>query len=507
MDIALLSWLKSDQGQALSSFDTFIVTGKDRRRFLNGQLTNMIPEVGTGNIHCRLDKNGRLVGFLFFLIDLEENFYLLIPSRFSNELIEDLEKYIIMDDVEIKRSDEVFSMSGRPSEESLIFNLAGLPIFASKKPGVETRLFQEISIRQGLSVVESSDLGDLANHSVLEAHGICFSKGCFLGQETVAKIHSRRGAAKKTGLLRIENLEEVGAYVGKEIRCEGQPIGRCLDGVKEESSGLLVAKVKREFRVEGRKFSLEIDGFEGYGVFQNAPLYEFRGAFEISQEIFREAVKEFQNDQDDEALEMLQLALDYDPSNVDALESLGVIFGRQEKFLEGIEVMDELLKRDSSSVMAHTNKSLFYMRLGNIEKAEEEKAQATLKSFEKFGRESEEKELEEKRRESEEKDREKRRGMFLQVLRIDDKDVVANFGLADILFSESNFVQTLFHVDKALAEDPEHSVSYLLKGKCLEKLNRIEDAIDNYKVGIEISSRKGDLMPANEMQSRLNQLA
>jgi tetratricopeptide (TPR) repeat protein len=46
------------------------------------------------------------------------------------------------------------------------------------------------------------------------------------------------------------------------------------------------------------------------------------------------------------------------------------MLGRIERFEEAITWMDKLLSVNPQSVMAHTNKSLFLMKLGKIEEAE-----------------------------------------------------------------------------------------------------------------------------------------
>jgi len=43
-------------------------------------------------------------------------------------------------------------------------------------------------------------------------------------------------------------------------------------------------------------------------------------------------------------------------------------------------------------------------------------------------------------------------------------------------------------------------------GKSYEAIGDIENARQIYEKGIEAASKQGDMMPANEMQSRSNQL-
>ena len=178
-----------------------------------------------------------------------------------------------------------------------------------------------------------------------------------------------------------------------------------------------------------------------------------------------------------------------------------------EKYVEGITFMDKVLSANPDSVMAHTNKSLFYMRMGEIEKAEEEKAQATVKSFGSFGKEAEKKRKEEEFKKQELAEIERRFDMFNQVLEIDPEDSLANYGLADIFFQRGEPIKSIPLLEKVLSENEKYSVGYLLLGKCYLELDQLDQAREVFEKGISIASTQGDLMPANEMQAKLTALS
>ena len=55
----------------------------------------------------------------------------------------------------------------------------------------------------------------------------------------------------------------------------------------------------------------------------------------------------------------------------------------------------------------------------------------------------------------------------------------------------------------AQAVDAENSAIYLARGKALEYLDRSHEAEKVYRAGLEVASRKGDLMPLKEMEHRV----
>ena len=185
---------------------------------------------------------------------------------------------------------------------------------------------------------------------------------------------------------------------------------------------------------------------------------------------------------------------------------MGVIYGHLGEFESAISVMDQLLEVDEDSVMAHTNKSLYLMKLGKIEEAEEEKSLATVASFKRLGYEAKEKKLLEEEQEKKKAELERKRDVFLQVIEIDENDELANYGLSDYYYQNQSLEKALTYVNKVLENNQKYSVGYLLKGKILEEMEDHRSAIDVYEKGIEVAGKNGDMMPANEMQQRLNKI-
>ena len=85
----------------------------------------------------------------------------------------------------------------------------------------------------------------------------------------------------------------------------------------------------------------------------------------------------------DPAIDLLRKALKENSKNEDAYESLGVMLAKQEKFQEAIAVMQQLEMLNPQNQMALMNLSIFYMKIGDKETAEEYKAKGTVLEFEK----------------------------------------------------------------------------------------------------------------------------
>ncbi|MGZ3809182.1 MAG: tetratricopeptide repeat protein, partial [Bacteriovorax sp.] len=283
---------------------------------------------------------------------------------------------------------------------------------------------------------------------------------------------------------------------------EDRKAGRLIYQVRE----FLQATLFRDFRVVGRELDLVIGSQKIKATVLDLPYYRAISRRDIALELFHHGADIFQAGNLEGAMDAMKRALVFDPALADAYESLGVMLGRAEKYEEAIHWMDKLLAVNPQSVMAHTNKSLFLMKLGKTEEAETEKSLATVKSFAMFGEEAKlKKQLAEEQKKKEE-DILRREKMFLQVLEIDEEDTIALYGMADIFFQRKDHVEAIKNLEKVISVDPKYSTAYLLLGKAYEALSNIDRARAIYQEGIVVASKSGDMMPANEMQSRLNQL-
>ena len=266
------------------------------------------------------------------------------------------------------------------------------------------------------------------------------------------------------------------------------------------------AQLFRDFRVEGKLLDMQFNELVISGQVSYLPYFKNQSPEAVATELYHLGVDIFQKGNSSEALLYMEKAIAFNPGYADAYESLGVILGRQEKFQSAIEWMDKLLSVNPSSVMAHTNKSLYLMKIGKIEEAEAEKALATVKSFSMYGEEAKLKKVQEEERKKKEDDINRREKMFYQVLELDADDSIALYGLADVAFFRGQFERAIPNLEKLLSLDPKYSTAYLLLGKCYEAISRTKQAKEIYVKGIEQASKQGDMMPANEMQARLNQL-
>ncbi len=492
------------------------VTGCDRESFFQGQVTNdlFLLELNQGQLSARLNRTGKLQAY-FFIAKFADCLFLLCPNDPVLKIKNDFEKYIIMDDVSLEIMDNNpwlrfnYFLKDTPIDGLFFdFNFYGLNARLVLESHPSLPLTNENELEKirilngwpkwGVDVDDSYFINDCFLNEV----AISYKKGCFLGQETVAKIENNRGAAFYPVLLKLNEECDLSSYLKSDFLIDERKAGTLLYQVGQ----ILQVKLYRDFRIAGRELEIVFADKKIKATVTDLPYYKGFSRRDIALELYHLGVSLFQDGNLDEAIDTMVRSIDFDSTLADTYESLGVILGRMGKFQEAIELMDKLLAVNPQSVMAHTNKSLYLMKLGKIEEAEAEKSLATVKSFAFYGEEAKLKKQLEIEKKKKEEDLLRREKMFLQVLEIDEEDTIALYGMADIYFHRKEYQAAIKNLEKVISVDPKYSTAYLLLGKAYEATSDKKKAILTYQEGILVSSRQGDLVPANDMQSRLNQL-
>lgn len=90
----------------------------------------------------------------------------------------------------------------------------------------------------------------------LDARAISFTKGCFPGQEPVARLHARGHVNRRLRLLRVEGAP---LEVGAEIVEDGRAVGRVTSSVEGLALAFIRAEVAQaaSLEVTGRAVSLD----------------------------------------------------------------------------------------------------------------------------------------------------------------------------------------------------------------------------------------------------------
>lgn len=246
------------------------ITGNDAEAFLKRLSTNELPKLGQGIYSGFLKANSEIVSLVYIKKESESEFQ--IWTKDLELLKTHLEKFIITEDVLIEVDSDANSSIDLDDYNT------------------------------GDNLIKLSE--EQPEKKLLEKY-VSFTKGCFPGQEPLAKF-------KNIGLKKREERSQ--SY---------------LD--------------------------------EALDIFAKA---DTKDATQL-----------------DPAIDLLRKALKENPRNEDAMESLGVMLAKQGKYQEAIMVMHQLEMINPENQMAQMNLSIFYMKIGDKETAEEHKAKGTVLAF------------------------------------------------------------------------------------------------------------------------------
>lgn len=237
--------------------DLLELSGPDRLRLLNGLVTAEVkaaaPGTSVGGFFT--SGQGRILAD-FRLLAGAESCWLALPAGTGETIRAHLEKYKVASRVEISRVTDrrLFELRGpRSGEVAALPETTGEGVFASTGAGASLHLLRALSAELALSEwlrreaasglrrvstaaaeiarIEDGELVfgvDFSGENFPQETGrdgaVSYSKGCYLGQEVVARIHYRGGVQRLPRGLRFDGDRMPDA--GAELLYEGRPVGR-----------------------------------------------------------------------------------------------------------------------------------------------------------------------------------------------------------------------------------------------------------------------------------------
>ena len=275
---------RSEIGQAifidLSKRAKFRITGADRLRFLNGQITNDLRKASeTSAIEaCILNAKGKTDAHIYvsasgdsFLVDAAANLRETLKVR--------LERYVIADDVQIEDVTDQFSLfhalSQHPPtvENGRIVSVRRFADLGWDIRGDATQYrvsLEELSSQWALCDSDAAEVmrieqgipswgHELTNDIIpieanLEQRAIDYQKGCYIGQEVISRIKMSGQTNKRLcGLISLDNLPLQPGMKLAASSAAGKEAGWITSATRSKRLGKEIALgyVKRGFNSAG----------------------------------------------------------------------------------------------------------------------------------------------------------------------------------------------------------------------------------------------------------------
>lgn len=268
---------------SLSQFNLIVVAGDDAAAFMQGQFTNDINKISEqhSQINAFCNKKGRMISN-FRAFQYQGNYFLTVKSNLAERSIQHLQNYILRSHVAVQDvSDQmvILGISGdkatrllsefvdnineeidsvTANDDYILIRVAGeVPRYevfcsldkakalwkalSSKAETVASGVWDYLNIQAGLSFIDQNTseefVPQMANMDLID--GISFTKGCYTGQEIVARMHYLGKVKKRCYKVNIDTDKkpENGAKLFAENARAGQNTGAIIQAEKNPDSG------------------------------------------------------------------------------------------------------------------------------------------------------------------------------------------------------------------------------------------------------------------------------
>jgi tRNA-modifying protein YgfZ len=188
------------QGRAILHYKTIACLGPDAAKFLQGQLSCDIREVRADSLSlsCYCNLKGRVIAAPY-LVAVPEGFHLILPSDLAESFMATLGKYILFSKASLTDLSEQFPVvpilgeSQYPIAPGMGFTLGG-------SDPAPFEAWQASLIEHKIPFIGLSQSGLFLPHDLglVQLGAVSFTKGCYLGQEIIARMHYKAKLKKQT---------------------------------------------------------------------------------------------------------------------------------------------------------------------------------------------------------------------------------------------------------------------------------------------------------------------
>jgi tRNA-modifying protein YgfZ len=258
----------------LSGRAKFRITGTDRLRFLNGQITNDLRKASeTSAIEaCILNAKGKTDAHIYisasgdsFLIDAAADLREALKGR--------LERYVIADDVQIEDVTDQFSLFHMLSQQlpalkhgrivsvrrfaepgwdiwgNAAQHRVSLQELSSRSASCDSDAAEVMRIEQGIPRWSRELTNDIIPiEANLEQRAIDYQKGCYIGQEVISRIKMSGQTNKRLcGLISLDDLPLQPGMKLAAPSAPGKEIGWVTSATHSKRREIALGYVKRGF--------------------------------------------------------------------------------------------------------------------------------------------------------------------------------------------------------------------------------------------------------------------
>ncbi len=238
----------------LESFGVIKVSGNDAENFLQGQFTNDVRQVTVeqSQLSAWCSSKGRII-VNFRLFRRDDAYYLLLPKDSIAFMLKRLQMYVLRADVKLENVSDKLSCLGVVGDYPEN-NFAVLKVETGRylvvveanidNYEVDTGRWELLNILAGLPQIVAATaeafVPQMVNFDAIG--GVSFKKGCYTGQEVVARMHYLGTVKRRMYLAKIDttkvpqpgdDLNGIGKIVNAQAHPDGGVVVLAVLQIKE----------------------------------------------------------------------------------------------------------------------------------------------------------------------------------------------------------------------------------------------------------------------------------
>lgn len=267
------------------------ITGEQRHSFIQGQVTTDIDTLGTDEWHwgAHCDPKGKMLAS-FRAFNFNDSLFLLMPKTTLTADLPQLAKYAVFSQVELTEARDEYTLLGISGTQALAWiteqfgdithNITPLnntiilrdghrfilmlsaneanSIINNNEDVISTKeTWQALEIAAGYPNIDVAHQGLFVPQmcNVQAINGISFTKGCYMGQETIARMKYRGGNKRALYIISGTTEQNISLTSKLEIALnehDYRNAGKIIEYVQEGSKVLLTAVLANDTNTEAK---------------------------------------------------------------------------------------------------------------------------------------------------------------------------------------------------------------------------------------------------------------
>jgi folate-binding protein YgfZ len=242
------------------------VHGEDASKFLQGQLTNDINKYNDtqSQLSAHLNNKGRIIANFIILSTQKNDYFLITPKNIEAIILPRLKMFVLRSKVTIEVSDLIPVLDSNHTQDKAAFKIGNQYLMltddATKLELTNDSEWHKLLVDNNLPFIYLETSQQIIPQQVnLELMGgVNFQKGCYTGQEIVARTHYLGKVKRRLVKFTSSTKPEIGQTITSPT-IDNQEIGFVVDYFQESNNYHGLASLQLDYIADAQLSNQKIE--------------------------------------------------------------------------------------------------------------------------------------------------------------------------------------------------------------------------------------------------------